>query len=419
MSSFFLKLGFFLPTSALLVMFAGFTSLAAAEPLTLEQILALLQDHNPTLTSATAGQSLAAGALLTARQYPNPELEIGAGAATGLGAGALNGADEQLYLSQPLDLPFVREARRLVAEAGIDSADQARHAVWLIIRAKTRQAFYEILRRQAELTITQDNERLLEQIHDKVALKVEVGEASGYEAVKAEAELLNAVKLRSIATVMVEDAKSALRALFAGALPEGFEVKGELPAPPKQLPSMETMRDAVLSRQPLLRHAQAEVEKARAKVHYEKQMRYPQPVLQAGVERDPGLAQWRVGLSLPLPLWNQRQGPIAEAQASLQQSEAEASQQELTVLRELQNAYNRYLIADRQVQIFESGLLHQAEKALQVAEAAYRLGQRGILDYLDAQRSYRSVRNDYINAGFDRQNALIDLERLYAADLQG
>jgi len=62
--------------------------------------------------------------------------------------------------------------------------------------------------------------------------------------------------------------------------------------------------------------------------------------------------------------------------------------------------------------------LKEAETVLKVAEAAYRLGERGIIDYLDAQRSYRSVRNDYLNARFDRQAALIDLDRLRATDLE-
>ena len=53
-----------------------------------------------------------------------------------------------------------------------------------------------------------------------------------------------------------------------------------------------------------------------------------------------------------------------------------------------------------------------------MAEAAYRLGERGILDYLDAQRVFRSVSIDYLNARFDRQTALIDLERLRATELK-
>jgi cobalt-zinc-cadmium efflux system outer membrane protein len=47
-----------------------------------------------------------------------------------------------------------------------------------------------------------------------------------------------------------------------------------------------------------------------------------------------------------------------------------------------------------------------------VAEAAYRFGERGILDYLDAQRVYRSARNELIAARFERRAALIDIQTL-------
>ena len=396
----------------------GWSAPGQTETLTLNKVLSLLGAHNPTLAGARARQESAQAALVTAKAYPNPELEGGGGTSTGIGPGALNGSNELLYFAQPLDLPFLRAARRKVAEAGIISADEANRYVWLTVRAQTRQAFYEILRRQAELGIAEDNERLLTQIRDKVSIRVEVGEAARYEQVKAEAELLNAVKLRESATVRVDDAKSALRALFGAALPYSFEAEGELPPPIDVLPALETLREEILAHQPILQQARAEVDRAHARLRLEEDLRYPIPTLKGGVERDPGLEQWRVGLALPLPLWNQRQGPIGEARADLRQAEALAGQQELSVIRELENAYNRYRIAQRQVETFETGLLKSAESALKVAESAYRLGERGILDYLDAQRTYRSVRNDYLNARFDRQAALIDLDRLRANDLQ-
>ncbi|WP_082054252.1 TolC family protein [Methyloterricola oryzae] len=388
------------------------------QTLTLGQVLSLLEGHNPTMAAARARQESAQAAMVTARMYPNPELETSGGTSTGIGPGSLNGPNEQLLVAQPLDLPFMREARRKVAEAGITSADEANRYVWLTVRAQARQAFYEIIRRQSELQIAQDNERLLSQIRDKVTLRVDVGEAPRYEQVKAEAEHLNAVKLRESAIVRVEDAKSALRALFGPVLPRNFDAQGELPATLSDLPTLETLRDEILARQPALHQARAEVERAEAKLRLEEKSRWPVPTLITGVERDPGLEQWRVGFALPLPIWNQRQGPIGEARADLQQSEALANLQELTVLRELESAYNRYRIAQRQVETFESGLLRQAEATLKVAEAAYRLGERGILDYLDAQRVFRSVRLDFLNARFDRQAAVIDLERLRATELK-
>lgn len=390
----------------------------SAETLSLPQILNLLETHNPSLANAQARRESAQAALVTSKAYPNPELEIGGGSSTGIGQGALNGSNEQVYISQPLDLPFVREARRKVAEAGITSADEAGRHVWLTVRSQVRLAFYEILRRQAELQISKDNEQLLTQIRDKIKLKVEVGEAPRYEQVKSEAEALNAVKLRESAETRVDDAKSALRMMFGPALPHQYEAAGELPAPPASLPSLESLREEVMDRQPVLQQFRAEIEKAEAKVKYEQNLRYPQPTLKAGAERDPGLEQWRVNIVVPLPLWNQRQGPIGEAAAELQQAEALATQQEFSVMRELENAYNRYRIAHRQVETFDAGLLREAETVLKVAESAYRLGERGIIDYLDAQRTYRTVRNDYLNARFDRQAALIDLDRLRATDLE-
>ena len=55
-----------------------------------------------------------------------------------------------------------------------------------------------------------------------------------------------------------------------------------------------------------------------------------------------------------------------------------------------------------------------------MAEAAYRFGERGILDVLDAQRVLRGVRADLLQARFQLQTARISLEQLsgrYVSDL--
>ena len=141
--------------------------------------------------------------------------------------------------------------------------------------------------------------------------------------------------------------------------------------------------------------------------------------IRAGVDQDPDLQNWRVGLALVVPVWNRREGPIAEAAAGISQVDAQAEQRKLGLLRDLDMAYNQYLINLSQVSAYESGLLAQAEAALNVAGAAYRFGERGILDYLDAQRIYRQVRLDYLNARFDLQRSLIEIERLRASDPRG
>jgi cobalt-zinc-cadmium efflux system outer membrane protein len=46
------------------------------------------------------------------------------------------------------------------------------------------------------------------------------------------------------------------------------------------------------------------------------------------------------------------------------------------------------------------------------AKAAYRFGERGIVEVLDAQRVLQDVRDDLLDAQFARQSALVDLEEL-------
>ena len=76
-------------------------------------------------------------------------------------------------------------------------------------------------------------------------------------------------------------------------------------------------------------------------------------------------------------------------------------------------------MANQQVVLFEQGLLREAEEALRAAEVAYQLGERGILEVLDAQRVLRAVRIEFVNAQYDRQAALVDLDELRGVDLRG
>jgi cobalt-zinc-cadmium efflux system outer membrane protein len=410
------------PTPALLL--CGFWVLfmfapnSAGSSLNLAELLALAEKHNPELTSARAQIEGAQGDLTTAQAYPNPELQVGAGESvardSGVTRGVLGGAD----IAQPIEFPFIRRPRREAGESGVEAAKAFYRAAKLNVLTRVKQAFYAVLRQRELLEMARVNRSLLESIRDKIRMRVEVGEASRYELVKAEAELLGATKNRESAALRVEQAKTGLRALVGGFLPPGADIAGELPATRREPPDLDALRDEVLRNHPALIQARAEVDRAKSQLEMEQALRYPQPTLKAGVYREPGLEQWRIDVALPLPLWNQRQGPIARAVADRERADAQADQQRLGILYELETAVTAYRIAVQQIETFESGLLREAEAALKVAEAAYRLGERGILDYLDAQRTFQSVRVDYINALFDQNAARLEIERLRAQDHQ-
>jgi cobalt-zinc-cadmium efflux system outer membrane protein len=406
------------------VLLAGVCTLAmpvpgsAGPPLNLAELLTQAKERNPELTAARAQIEGAQGDLTTARAYPNPEIQVGAGESVSRGAGGTRGLLSGADVLQPIEFPFVRRPRREAGESGVEAAQAFHRVVTRNVLTRVKQAFYAVLRQQELLKMAENNQSLLESIRDKILMRVEVGEASRYELVKAEAELLGATKNRESAALRVEQAKAALRALVGGFLPPDGQIVGRLPASRREPPNLDTLREEVLREHPALIQAMAEINQARSQVELEQALRYPQPTLKAGVYQEPGLEQWRFDLALPLPLWNQRQGPIARAVADRERAKAQADQLRLNLVYELESAVTAHRIATRQIEAFESGLLREAESALKVAEAAYRLGERSILDYLDAQRTFQSVRVDYINASFDQNAALLEIERLRARDNQ-
>jgi cobalt-zinc-cadmium efflux system outer membrane protein len=88
--------------------------------------------------------------------------------------------------------------------------------------------------------------------------------------------------------------------------------------------------------------------------------------------------------------------------------------QEFSLAQLLEIAFQQYEIAQAQVVALESGILKQAEAAVKVAEAAYRFGERGFLEVLDAQRVFRAARAELITARYELASAWVEIERLRA-----
>lgn len=267
------------------------------------------------------------------------------------------------------------------------------------------------------MQLTSENLRLIEDLRRRVVVQVEVGEAARLELTRAEAEVATARTLARSAQLKYLTAVSSLRAAMNAPLNTELEPRGTLD-PPVILSALENLRADVLARHPAIAMADAEVKRAEARVRSEQAQRLPQPSLRAEYENQPDLGFYRLGLSIPLPVWNKREGPIAEAVSYLRQARANAESRRLEITAALERAYRQYEVAGQQVAGLEEGALQEAEAALRAAEAAFRFGERGIMEVLDAQRILRSVRTEYLNAQYDRQAALIELSQLQSTDIQ-
>lgn len=386
----------------------------AAEALGLREVLRYVEAASPELASAAQLRLGAEAETRTARAYPNPDLDVGGGSWRSRIGGA-TGSTSTVGISQLIELPSVRSARADVSEAGLTAASAQVESVRLAVGYQARAAFFEMLRRQEEERLAMESVKLLADIRGKVQTRVEVGEAPRFELVRAESESLAAQNAAAAAALRVDEARAVLRRLGGNALPSVFVARGALPPLP-EAPPLSTLVPQVLAAHPQLKVASAEADRARSRLELERSLRNPQPTLRAISSSDPESSQAMVGISIPLPIWNRREGPIAQAQATIGYATAQVEAQRAQLLRELDSAYARLGVSHRQISTFENGLLRTAEAGLFAAEAAYRAGERSFLEVLDAQRTLRSVRADYNQARFDRNAAWMDIERLTARD---
>lgn len=140
----------------------------------------------------------------------------------------------------------------------------------------------------------------------------------------------------------------------------------------------------------------------------------PELSFKLGRDQDPEYEANRIGVAVSIPLFDRRQGQIAQASAIGERNRMALEGRMFELQQQLDAAYRQYDLSRTQVSALESGIVRQAEAALKVAEAAYKFGERGILEVLDAQRTFRAVRNELISARYELINAVAEIERLGA-----
>lgn len=385
----------------------------------LKQLTSLALEHNRGLRAAADQVEAARAGIDTARAFPNPELETVKGNLRARLPGTTEGDSRGVWITQRIDYPWVRSARIDAADAAFDAARSEQQLSRNELLARLRYRFYELLRQEAELKAAQEDQATMEQIAKRIQLKVDSGESPRFEAIKADTEFLNARKQVQSAELRIRQTRASLRQLVGAVLPAGFEVSGNLDDN-NTLPALETLRGELIERNPELARNRALTRQAENLRDHERQQRWPALAIKGGYDQTPDSRDSRVGLVLTVPLWDRRSGPVAEAEARLSKARNEEALQEFTLQQTLETAWQQWQIATAQVNALQSGIVKQAEAALKVAEAAYRYGERGILEYLDAQRVYRAARNELIAARFDQQVAVIEIGRLRAplADME-
>ena len=389
------------------------TAAAATRDYTLAELLRGARDRSPAAATVRAGEEIARAGILSARARPNPELSLEPGRLRARGAADGEGSSTLLSVGLPIENPWLRSARIQTAEAGVELARARTETVQAELGAAIRIRFFEIVRLEEAVAAFQEDLQLTEQILERIRLQVHTGEAPRFDLVRAEGETAVARKNLENAQMRLLSVKADLRRLTGAWVDPAFGVRLE---PEDQRPLTEEdyrrYAQAIERTNPEIALARAELEQAQRRVEQERRAVLPQVTLRASQERDPSFTLNRIGAQVTLPLIDRREGPIAEAQAQVARARLALEQRRHEAVAELDAAWRAYRASLVRVESLEGGIIDRARATVDIAEAAYRFGERGILEFLDAQRQFRLVRNELISARNELQLARTDLERI-------
>lgn len=390
---------------------------AAAAPanaprlISIDDLVMLVLQHNPALRIGQRGVDVATAGVTTAGALPNPRFEINAGRNGTPSASAQAGNVTGIGVSQFIENPNLRSARVNTALYAEQTSLQALSQTRNELVGQVKQRAYEYLLRKEEALAAADALALLEQIRERVKVRVDTGEAGRYELIKSDAEVINAQQREQTARLQIQQAAISLNRLAAGQLPASWDLDAQLNEV-FALPDLEALKKSALQSNPELRLLDFEFERNQSRIAEAQASRLPGLEVRLSQIREPDVRQEVLGVSIQLPLFDQRRGPRAEAIAERERTTARLEGRRAELIQQLELSWKSVEIARVRIKALSEGAMRDAEAALRVAQAAYRFGERGILEVLDAQRVLRAVRQDLLLARYQLQASLIELDIL-------
>lgn len=393
---------------------------ASAEPegqfYSLDTIVDLTLARNPlvSLSEGTIeqqkGQQTAAGA------YPNPTVSSNSGrgrlrdTTVGPPENIQSLTEYSVTVGQPIEWPALRAARQRVADLGLVTANVGMVETRLNLASQVKVAFYDLLLAQQDAELARQNLETVEGVARIVKARVKSGEAPQFESIKAEVEVLKARQQLARADNLVRISRVAVDTFTGGALGPSYSVYGEFRIVPRDL-QINGLMARMMEQHPTIQRLLKSVEQSDWKIEFERQARVPTVTVNGSYWREIGREAFQGGLSIPMPLWYRRQGEIAASLGVKRRDEAELLRTRNELGRAVYQHFQDVRTTAELIEVFDKGLLKQAQEALRLAQFSFQQGASSLLEVLDAQRVQRQILLDYALARHDLSVSLARLEQ--------
>lgn len=377
--------------------------------LSLSDSLDLALKSNPDIAVAIREREATDGIKVQAATRPNPYVS------TSIQDTRNATRQTTLQLNQEIELGGKRAARIEAADAFYSRSDAELATKQAEIHANVVAAFYEVLVAQERVALAKSSVEIGELALDAASKRVKAGKSSPVEQTKSSVAAATAKIELVQATTQLSNSRKRLSALWADNTPGFDRVTGDV----TNIPAVNTLENLapLIDSAPTIKLAKFEISARKAITEIERSKAIPNITISLGMvdNREIGLNQALLGLSIPIPVFDRNQGNVQEAISRKYKAEDELIALRNKIQTNLTTQYEK-LSAARQASLsLQNDILPNAQSAFDAANRGFSLGKFNFLDVLDAQRTLYQAKSQYINALLEAHQAIAEIERILGA----
>ena len=258
--------------------------------------------------------------------------------------------------------------------------------------------FISVLQAESTLDFAQLDIKGFQNTVDISAERYRAGDISESDYLKIKLQMLQFQNDVSTAQLAKIQALAALRQLVGfESVPDEFDVEGQLEYLPVRA-GLDDLKSLALRSRPDLRAAQQGIAAAQSQFRLARANGKPDVTPQLGWSHAAGEHTLNFGVTIELPIFSRNQGEVARTRYAITQSQELASEASQQVFTDVVTACAALHASDQIVRFYRGGYADEAKKSLDITEYAYRRGAASLLDFLDAERTYRANQLAYRQA---------------------
>jgi cobalt-zinc-cadmium efflux system outer membrane protein len=393
------------------------TTKAPPQHISLDEAIRLALQHNHALLAARSTILQNQAQEITANLRPNPVLSWDSQFFPLFNPGEFSASylENQAQFDVGIGYLFERGKKR---QHRLQAAKDATAVTRAQVTDNERQLTFNVSSQFISVLLAQSTLDLAQQDYDSFKKTVEISESRYKAGDMSESDLLK-IKLQllqfqtdvSAAKLAKVQALTGLRQ-FLGfeSVPDNFDVDGDLDYQAVHA-GLDDLKSLALRMRPDLQAAHLSVNAAQSQ----------ESLAEANGKRDlnasfsythtAGINSGAFFFNIDLPIFDRNQGEIARTRYAITQSQELQNETSQQVLTDVVDAYEAVRSNDQIIQLYQGGFVDQAKESRDITEYAYKRGAASLLDFLDAERTYRANQLAYRQALASYMTALEQLRQ--------